>query len=212
MQIGRPRHLGGDDRSDLTGIDKAPVSRIMVGSDGVKGDAVVSRDHHGGPDQAVYVYTRSDYRAFESALAVSLAGGTFGENVTVERLPDEVRIGDRLHAGEVTLEITAPRIPCATFAARMREVLPDGAARGWVKRFVAARRPGWYCRVLAEGELLPGLRVDVERMPEGSLTGLELFDIVYSGGREHVAADVLARALAAPIAVRSRAWLQADGD
>lgn len=202
VQTGRVRDLPAGGSTITTGIDKRPVATVTANADGVEGDAIVSTEHHGGPDQAVYLYARSDYRVFEEELGQTLDGGSFGENVTVDAWPhDPIRIGDRFDFDGVVLEVTCPRIPCATFAARMAEITGDRVP-GWVKRFAAERRPGWYCRVLAPGSLSPGQEAAATRAPDTNITGLEMMDLYYDPSPPPAA---LQRALASPIAARSRA-------
>jgi MOSC domain-containing protein YiiM len=97
--------------------------------------------------------------------------GTFGENLTLSSFgPEAVRIGDRYRVGEALLEVTAPRIPCATFATRMGE--PN-----WVQRFAAARRPGLDVRVLEPGEVAVGDRVDRLGGDDGRPPVVDLMDV-----------------------------------
>src|SRR6185312_11292599 len=140
---GRPEHIPG--HAALTGICKHPVDAAMIAPLGLEGDAVMDTKNHGGPDQAVYLYGRPDYDVFERELGRELPPGLFGENLTIGGLDSQaIHIGDRFGIGEVLLEATSPRIPCATFAARMGD--PH-----WLKRFFAANRPGVYARVLHPG-------------------------------------------------------------
>src|SRR2546423_204239 len=108
-------------RDVKTGIYKTPTpSPMRIGEMGLEGDTISNTKDHGGPDQAVYVYGTADYAWWSTQLGQSLAPGTFGENLTVSNLSSaKFVIGDRLTIGEVVLEVTAPRIPCVTFAARM---------------------------------------------------------------------------------------------
>ena len=132
----RPEHIPG--HAALTGICKHPVEALAIAPRGVEGDAVMDTRNHGGPDQAVYLYGRPDYEVFERDLGRELPPGLFGENLTVAGLESQsIHVGDRFAIGDVLLEATAPRIPCATFAARMGD--PN-----WVRRFFAAKRPGVY--------------------------------------------------------------------
>lgn len=207
VQVGAARSIDRGGRTIRTGHDKRPVERIVARTDGVEDDAVLNGVHHGGPGQAVYLYARSDYEVFEAALGVELAPGSFAENVTVDAWPhDPVRIGDVFTVagpqGEgASLQVSAPRVPCATFAARMHELVGPEAARGWVRRFTEARRPGWYARVLVEGALQAGQVLDVHPAPASALTGLELWDLHHE--RDPDPAAIL-RALEAPIDDRSR--------
>ena len=152
VNIGRAEHIPG--YTPLTGICKRPVDGpVAIGELGLADDAILDRKHHGGPDQAVYLYGQPDYDFFEREFGQSFPPGLFGENLTIAGLDSRtVKVGDRFAIGEVVLEATAPRIPCATFAARMGD--PH-----WVKRFFAANRPGVYARVLQPGPVEAGMPV-----------------------------------------------------
>lgn len=178
-----------------TGIDKSAVPAAQVGPLGLDGDLVADQKHHGGPDQAVYVYSAGDYAWWSSQLGRDLRPGTFGENLTLSGFgPEPVRIGDRYKVGAIELEVTAPRIPCSTLAAHVAE-------RDFIDRFRAAERPGFYARVLTTGTVRVGDPVTVEPRTSGA-TLIELYRLWY---KTSPAADELAYALAAPIAVRMRA-------
>ncbi len=110
-------------------IDKQPVTEADFGAGGVAGDTVANTRHHGGPDQAVYVYPDEDYAWWREQLGRRLPPGIFGENMTIAAAgADPVRVGDRLPVGETLLEVTAPRIPCSVFAARMGEPTGSGVS------------------------------------------------------------------------------------
>lgn len=203
VQTGRARDVISGRTVIHTGIDKQPVPAIDVQHDGVEGDDIVATEHHGGPGQAVYAYARSDYEVFESQLDAELPNGAFGENVTVDRWPhDPIRIGDRFAVDGVVLEVAAPRIPCVTFAARMGELVGPDASRGWIKRFTAERRPGWYLRVIAPGRLAAGQRLVVDPAPTTNVTGLEVWDLHHAPSPDPA---MVRRALDSPIDDRSRA-------
>ena len=194
VNLGRPRPDG--DRKAKTGIYKEPIFEpVEVGEFGLQGDSVLNKKHHGGKDQAVYLYADEDYAWWSSELGRELEPGTFGENLTTEGVDvNALAIGDRLTIGEVVLEATAPRIPCATLARRME----DGT---FVKRFMAARRPGAYFRVVRPGSLKAGEAITLQRY-EGERVGLlELFD---DYPQAHLGEEALRRQLTAPIAERAR--------
>ena len=198
VNLGRPKTIVLGTRSVETGIDKQPVQRAFVGTLGLSGDTVADKVHHGGPDQAVYLYSRADYAWWEKELDRPLAPGTFGENLTLSDLGKEPRPGDRLEIGAALLELTAPRIPCAVFADRMGEPR-------WVRRFRDAERPGAYARVLEEGEVAAGDAVELIAATDDHPSLVDLFRLYYDKGASP--AD-LRRALAAPVAVRERRHLQ----
>ncbi|MEW6093825.1 MAG: MOSC domain-containing protein [Chloroflexota bacterium] len=200
VNIGEVSTLVTVNRVEQTGIYKHSVhGPVRVTALGLEGDFVADTKHHGGPDQAVYIYGAADYAWWERELGRKLAPGTFGENLTVSELESACfSIGDRLTVGEVILEVTAPRIPCGTFARRMGD--PQ-----FVKRFRDAERPGLYCRVLREGVAQAGDEVTVEPYPGEKVSLLEIF-------RDHYVQDAdestLRRFLRAPIAIRARKNLE----
>lgn len=193
VNVGQPRPDG--DRRSKTGIYKEPVNDAFVGESGLDGDAVCDKKHHGGVDQAAYLYDVADYAWWSGEIGREIGAGTFGENLTMEGVSvDLLAIGDRLAIGEVELEVTSPRIPCATLARRMG----DG---GFVARYMAARRPGAYLRVLRPGRLAAGDPI-VLRPYQGERVGvIELFDEFHAPKLEEGA---LRRILDAPIAQRLR--------
>lgn len=158
VNVGRPQIIAG--HAAPTGIVKRPVAGpVNVGAYGLEGDAIMDTKNHGGLDQAVYLYGAPDYAHFEAALGHKLEHGLFGENLTIAGLESAaINIGDRLAIGEVVLEVTSPRNPCATFAARMGD--PH-----WVRYFLAAGRLGIYGRVLKTGSVTAGMPVSLTRFP-----------------------------------------------
>ena len=185
-----------------TGIMKTPQDgSVFVAELGLDGDVQVDKRYHGGVDQAVYLYSQKDYDWFELELERPLSPGIFGENLTLNDFgTDTLYVGDRFQIGEVLLELTAPRIPCATFAARMDDV-------GFVKRFKEAERPGVYARVLQTGKLQAGDTATYIR-GEYDVSVLELFRLYYR--KESVDSDTAKRILAAPVAVSVRKTYEAQ--
>lgn len=137
-------------KSGQSGINKRAVPQAQVTASGLQGDKIVDVKHHGGIDQAVYVYTRADYTWWEAELGRALPSGTFGENLTLDAWPaDQMCVGDHLQVGTVVMEVTSPRIPCVTLEAHI-------GLRGFTKTFLRARRPGVYLRVLTTGDIAMG--------------------------------------------------------
>ncbi len=180
----------------MSGIFKEPVhDPVHVSSLGLEGDRISDTENHGGPDQAVYLYGVPDYEWWAAELGRELPPGTFGENLTVTNLESaEPRIGDRLHIGEAILEVTAPRIPCATLAARMED--PK-----FVRRFRFAERPGLYCRVIRAGYIQAGDDVIFEAHRGETISVMEMFRDFFEPDASEA---MVRRHLASPIAVRDR--------
>ena len=202
INIGHLQTLHRKDRMEKTGIFKLPVDQpVNVTKLGLEKDVIVSKKHHGGPDQAIYIYGEPDYQWWSGELEKDLGPGTFGENLTISGLESATfNIGDMLHIGEVTLQVTAPRIPCKTFAARMDD--PH-----WVKKFRQAERPGLYCRVLQEGMINTGDTVSREPYQGETLSLLEMYREYYVKNKSR---ETLLRHLRAPIAIRARQDLEEE--
>ncbi len=195
INIGRPEHVPG--HRAPTGIIKRPVEGpVEIGNLGLPGDAVIDRRHHGGPDQAVYVYLQSDYDFWVGELGRSLEPGTFGENLTISGIDGRrLSVGDRFAIGSVLLEVTSHRTPCNTFAARMGDKI-------WAKRFFKAGRPGAYTRVLTEGSVRAGDPVDYTPFAGEPVL---VSDLLALEGQRDIEIDTLKRGLAAPIHPKIRA-------
>lgn len=201
INVGTKETVSIGDRRVETGIGKRPVDRAVVNSLGLVDDAIVDTEHHGGADQAVYVYSTADYDWWAEELGrTDLHPGLFGENLTLD-LGDvgALRIGDRVAVGRsVELEVTAPRIPCAVFQNAVGEP-------GWVKRFNDARRHGAYCRVVTGGVVSEGDPVRIDPADPSFPDVEEIADIALERVKEP---DRLRAALAAPIASRSREYIE----
>ena len=159
----------------ITGIDKRPVDHpVAVRAPGPKtaglhsglvGDQIFDVAHHGGDDQAVYVYAREDLDVWAAELGRELPGGVFGENLTTSGLDvTGALIGERWRIGaDLVLEVSVPREPCNTFA-RWMDV------PGWLKTFTNRAVPGTYLRVIAPGEVRAGDEIVVEHRPAHEVT------------------------------------------
>lgn len=154
----------------VTAIDKRPVEApVKLRTYGVFGDVQGDSEHHGGLDQAVYAYSQEDADFWQAELGRPIPPGLFGENLRTEGVATtEAVIGTRWRIGAALLEVTSPRVPCATFAERMGE--PQ-----WVKRFTKAGRVGTYLRVLEQGKAQAGDAIVVEHMPGHGITVGQFF-------------------------------------
>src|SRR5881394_821718 len=161
VNVGLPQDVTWKGRTVHTAVWKRPVAgpgqvrRLNIDGDG-QGDLA----GHGGEHRAVFVYQIESYRYWQEQLGRDdFTYGQFGENFTVEGLDDdEVCIGDRFRIGGAVFEVTQPRVTCYRVGIRMDE--PRMPAL-----LVSHRRPGFYTRVLEEGDVRSG--DDVTRIATG---------------------------------------------
>ena len=152
LNVGGPKEVPWEGQVVRTAIWKTPVTGArMVRRINIDGDDQADRAAHGGEHRAVYVYQLDSYRYWERELGRDdFTLGQFGENFTVEGLPDdEVCIGDRYRIGQATFEVTQPRVTCFRLALRMNEPRMPSL-------LVSHHRPGFYLRVLQEGPVEAG--------------------------------------------------------
>ena len=148
-----------------TGIWKHPVAGpVAVRGVNVEGDDQGDRSVHGGPDKAVYAYAREDIDWWERELGRELPDGVFGENLTLRGIdPARALVGERWRIGSVLLEVSEPRFPCWKLGVRFGDPL-------MLKRFAQARRSGTYLRIVEEGTLAAGDRVEPVSRPAHDLS------------------------------------------
>jgi ferredoxin-NADP reductase/MOSC domain-containing protein YiiM len=152
VNIGMPKDVAWRGKTVFTGVFKDPVAgRHRVRTLNVEGDGQGDLAGHGGEQRAVFVYQLDSYRHWERELGRDdLVYGQFGENFTVDGLSDgEVCIGDRYQIGSAVFEVTQPRVTCYRVGIRMND--PRIPAL-----LVSHRRPGFYLRVIQEGEVEAG--------------------------------------------------------
>lgn len=153
-----------------TGIDKRPAAgRIRVSATGVGGDYIGNRRVHGDADKAVYAYAREDAAWWSVALDREVGPGGLGENLSTKGIDvTGAVIGERWAIGGALLEVSQPRIPCATFAGFWG--VPD-----LIKRFTSRATPGAYLRVVRVGDVRAGDPIAVVDRPAHGVTIGETF-------------------------------------
>jgi ferredoxin-NADP reductase/MOSC domain-containing protein YiiM len=178
VNVGMPRDVVWQGRTVHTAVWKEPVEGPrMVRRLNIDGDGQGDLGGHGGEQRAVFVYQLGSYRYWEDELGRhDLVHGQFGENFTVDGLPDDaVCIGNRYAIGDALFEVTQPRVTCFRVGIRMDD--PRIPAL-----LVQHRRPGFYLRVLREGEVRAGDEiVKVGSGPE-ALTVAEVDALLYLPG------------------------------
>lgn len=144
--IGLPAEEIFQGKKITTGICKKPVQGpLNLGRLGFEGDGVADLKHHGGPDKALCVYSADHYTFWEELLGIQLPLAAFGENLSVSNLQeDEVCVGDVFQLGRAVVQVSQPRQPCRTLAARY-------GRSDLIKMVIDSGRTGFYLKVLNGG-------------------------------------------------------------
>ena len=199
VNVGLPRDVQWRGRTVHTGVWKRPVAGShMVRSLNIDGDGQGDQAGHGGKHRAVLVYQLDSYRHWSEQLTLDdLGHGAFGENFTVQGLPDdEVCIGDRYEIGGALFEVSQPRVTCYRVGLRLGEPqLPS--------LLVSHHRPGFYLRVLREGVVRAGDEIIKVGAGAEQMTVAQIDALLYLPGHDR---DAIARALR--IGALSPGWQQ----
>jgi MOSC domain-containing protein YiiM/ferredoxin-NADP reductase len=179
LNVGLPKDVSWHGRTVHTGIFKQPVDGpLMVRRLNIDGDGQGDLGGHGGENRAVLVYQRESYEHWRSELSRDFEYGQFGENLTVEGLADtDVHIGDRFRIGEAEFEVTQPRVTCYRVGMRLGEPRMPSL-------MVAQGRPGFYLRVLTEGEVRAGDEIVRTHAGRHQLSVAEVDALLYLPGKD----------------------------
>ena len=180
VNVGLPRNVPWQGKTVYTGVWKHPVDGpAMVRRLNIDGDGQGDTIGHGGEQRAVLVYQIQSYRHWQEYFGRDDFGyGQFGENLTVDGLPDdEVCIGDRYRIGEAEFEVTQPRVTCYRVGLRLGE-------RELPALLVSHHRPGFYMRVITEGRIHAGAQIIKTRTGPGALSVADADALLYLPGRD----------------------------
>ena len=191
VNVGLPHDISWRGKTVHTGIWKSPIhGRVRVRRLNIDGDGQGDLGGHGGPNRPAMVYQLDSYRYWERELGRhDFTHGQFGENFTVDGLDDaEVCIGDRYRIGSALFEISQPRVTCYRVGIRLNDPLMPA-------KLVAHHRPGFYFRVLEEGEV--GAGDEITKIADGPerMNVAEIDALLYLGGHTR---GQLERALCIP--------------
>jgi ferredoxin-NADP reductase/MOSC domain-containing protein YiiM len=198
VNVGLPKDVSWQGKTVYTGIWKAPVSGPrMVRRLNIDGDGQGDTAGHGGEQRAVFVYQIQSYEHWQRHFGRDdLTYGNFGENLTVDGLPDdEVCIGDRYRIGEAEFEVTQPRVTCYRVGMRLGE--PEMPSL-----LVSHHRPGFYMRVITEGHIQAGDPIVKTGTGPGRLSVADTDALLYLPGRDRAKLQV-----AVQIPALSPGWL-----
>src|SRR5262249_11352876 len=188
VNVGLPRDIEWKGRTVHTAVWKDPVrGRCRARRLNLDGDGQGDLAGHGGEHRAGFVYQIESDRYLQGPLRqIHFVHGQFGENFTIEGMPDDaVCIGDRFRIGSAVFEVTQPRVTCYRVGIRMNEPRMPALLTG-------SGRPGFYFRVLEEGEVGAGDEIVKVGEADEQMTVAEINALLYSPNHPR---DRLQRAL-----------------
>jgi MOSC domain-containing protein YiiM len=180
VNVGLPKKILFNGQTVTTAIFKDPVTGpVMLRNLNIDGDKQADLTVHGGLDKAAYSYPEEHYDYWSKQFpGIDLKWGMFGENFTTEGLmEDAVNIGDQLQIGSAKLVATQPRMPCYKLGVRFGHM-------GVIRKFLASGRPGIYFRILKEGKVQTGDKIEIIRRDENSVTVKDIVRLFIT--RDHV--------------------------
>jgi MOSC domain-containing protein YiiM len=175
LNVSLPEVVFHKEEEVLTGINKVPTAEpLMVRKSNIDGDKQADLTVHGGVDKAVYAFPAEHYSYYQKILQQApYETGQFGENLTTEgMLESDVHIGDRYRVGKVVFEVSEPRSPCYKFAIKM------GTAES-LSVCINSAKTGFYFRVLSEGVVQSGDRIEIDYSNDTAPTVEEVHRLYY---------------------------------
>lgn len=192
VNVGLPRNVPWLGEAVATGIFKTAVHRpVHVSFLNLAGDRQADLTVHGGTYKAVYGYPSEHYDYWRAQLRIDeLQWGAFGENLsTAGLLEDGVFVGDRYRIGSAEFEVTQPRVPCFKLGIKFGD-------QRMVKQFLQSRRTGFYFKVIEEGEVAAGDKI--ERTAHGSISIADVLRAAYDRPADPALIELASQAIALP--------------
>jgi MOSC domain-containing protein YiiM len=173
--IGSKKSFEWKGKTMTSGIFKLPVQNaIFLGSRGVKGDHINNLKVHGGLDKACYGYGENYYKYWKELYPnLDWSFGMMGENLTISDVDEsEIKIGDIYKVGEAKVQVSQPRQPCNTFAAKI-------GSTDVIRQFIDFDHSGIYFRVIQEGIVQKGDEFHLELRNQQALSVQQIFQLIY---------------------------------
>lgn len=196
-----PREITVNGKAEITGYFKESVNEITLTPEGVAGDTVADKVHHGDADKACYLYSADHYSYWTERFPVADATpGLFGENITITGLNEgELCAGDILQIGTALVQVAQPRQPCYKMGIRF-------GTQEIVDAFRYDKFPGIYVRVLETGKAVAGDEVKIIRRAADSVSIREIYALLYERNPDKVKLN--AAVLNENISGENRAYLK----
>lgn len=173
--LSKPSSFVWNGKKEQTGIFKYPVAEsIFLGHTDVKNDTVIDRKHHAGANKACYLFSAEQYPYWQQLYPhLEWNWGMFGENLTVSGLDEsELRIGDTYTIGSALVQVSQPREPCYKLGIRFND-------QAILKQFIERGFPGTYVRILKEGTVSTGNRMQLQKQSDNPLTVKQFYDFLF---------------------------------
>lgn len=174
--IAKPQFVTINGEQQRTGIFKKPTNQpIYLDKEEVKGDEITNRKVHGGIYKACYLFSSDHYPHWKNLYPqLEWHYGMLGENLTVEGLDEtQICVGDTYKVGNALIQVTQPREPCTTFAAKMGSL-------DILEQFVAHARPGTYVKVLQSGNVAVGDAIELVEKSKHPVSVTDFFNVLFS--------------------------------
>ena len=194
VQVGTPHRYSMESTADSTkrfwntSFFRAPSAQARwLYTTHLEGNTQADTKNHGQLSQAVLLYAAAHYPLWRAESGLSEIGpGGFGENFTVDGLTEEKAcIGDIYAIGEAQIQVTGPRDPCWKIEQRW-------GIEGLTARVAETGRTGWFCRVVREGMVEPGMSVTLIERPYPEWTVALTNDFGHSRNKDVERAEALA--------------------
>lgn len=198
--IAQPTQFIWNGKEVTTGIYKKPTDvPIYLGKEDVRGDEISDRKVHGGEFKACYLFSANHYPYWQKLYPnLEWNFGMLGENLTVEGLDEKtLYIGDIYKLGKALVQITQPREPCFKFAYKF-------GTEAVLQQFIAHGYPGTYIRVLKEGAVKTGDRLELVEHKTNSITIFQFFELLYTENKNKGHIDLMLSNEALPQSIRKR--------
>lgn len=198
--IAKPQFVTINGEQQRTGIFKKPTNQpIYLDKEEVKGDEISDRKVHGGIYKACYLFSADHYPYWENLYPhLDWQYGMLGENLTVEGLDEtNLCVGDIYKLGSALIQITQPREPCTTFAAKM------GSA-DIMQQFIAHGRPGTYVRLLQQGHVKVGDTIELVKKGQNSVSIADFFKLLFERKKNQEHLELIIKNEAVPLYKREQ--------
>jgi len=164
----------------ISAIRKKSVQSIDIRETHIINDEVVDQKFHGGDMRVIHHYSKINYDHLKTTfpdISNRFIPGSFGENLYTEELTEkDLFVGDTFQIGDVIMQVTVPRRPCAT----INNGYEDNRI---LKEVINSGHVGWFYKVIKEGIIHVGDEMILIDRPYPNLNLYKLFEQGYSAPR-----------------------------